>query len=207
MRTSLLLATLLFAAVPAFAQEAQPAAPAVCPTDCPDGGCVAQPCPVRGCNAVPAECPGLNCRAVPVDCPDGACVARPMPPRHHPEPRHWRGRPRPVKDGQAMPQPLTPAQRAARLRARAAQLEQMAADIEAGKEPPPPKRVRRPRPGGQRPEAAPAAPDEASIPATPEPTTEPAPAAPDEASIPATPEPTPEPAPAPAPDVSPAPEA
>ena len=109
-----------------------------------------------------------------------------------------------------MPQPLTPAQRAARLRARAAQLEQMAADIEAGKEPPPPKRVRWPRPGGQRPavpDAAPAAPDEASIPATPEPTPEPAPAAPDEASIPATPEPTPEPAPAPAPDVSPAPEA
>ena len=161
MRTSLLLATLLFAAVPVFAQEAQPAAP--------------QP-------AEPVVCP--------VDCPDGACVARPMPPRHHPEPRHWRGRPRPVKDGQAVPQPLTPAQRAARLRARAAQLEQMAADIEAGKEPPPPKRVRRPRPGGQRP----AVPDAA-------------PAAPDEASIPATPEPTPEPAPAPAPDVSPAPEA
>ena len=192
MRTSLLLATLLFAAVPAFAQEAQPAAPTVCPTDCPDGGCVAQSCPVRGCNAVPAECPGRNCRAVPVDCPDGACVARPMPPRHHPEPRHWRGRPRPAKDGQAAPQPLTPAQRAARLRVRAAQLEQMAADIEAGKEPPPPRRVRRPRPGGQRPDLPP--PDAA-------------PAAPDEASIPATPEPTPEPAPAPAPDVSPAPEA
>ena len=163
MRTSLLLATLLFAAVPVFAQEAQPATP--------------QP-------AEPAVCPA--------DCPDGACVARPLPPRHHPEPRYWRGRPRPAKDGQAAPQPLTPAQRAARLRARAAQLEQMAADIEAGKEPPPPRRVRRPRPGGQRPDLPP--PDAA-------------PAAPDEASIPATPTPTPEPAPAPAPDVTPAPEA
>ena len=199
MRTSLLLATLLFAAVPVFAQEAQPAAPqpaepAVCPADCPDGACVARPCPVRGCNAVPAECPGRNCRVVPVDCPDGACVARPLPPRHHPEPRHWRGQARPAKDGQAVPQ-LTPAQRAARLRARAAQLEQRAADIEAGNQPKqakPPKRVRRPRPGGQRPDLPP--PDAA-------------PAAPDEASIPATPTPTPEPAPAPAPDVSPAPEA
>ena len=174
MRTPILLA-ILFAAVPLLAQEAQPAAPVVCP----DGACLARPI------ERPAVCP-----AAP-GCPDGACVARPLPPRHHhPEPRHWRRSQRPAKDGQAAPQPLTPAQRAARLRVRAAQLEQMAADIEAGKEPAPPQRVRRPRPGGQRLGVPP-----------------PKPAAPAEASIPATPAPTPEPAPAPAPDITPAPEA
>ena len=128
---------------------------------CFDGACGARAWHARGCRGVPVSeaCADGACVARPVEravvcpaapeCPDGACVARPLPPRHRPDRRQWRERPRPVREGRAAPAPLSPAERAARLRARAARLEQMADDIEAGKDPTPPA----PKPEAQTPKA------------------------------------------------------
>ena len=119
---------------------------------CADGACAARPVP-RGCGAGCA-CGPCGC-AAPRDC----AAARPVPPppgmgRHHP------------RRGPA----LTAEARAARLRARAAELERLADEIEAGREPAPPERVRRPLPS-RRGGALPPPPEEAPAPA-PEPAPE-----------------------------------